>query len=457
MDEGKSGGGGESTAGGGDGGGGDGSGGGGTVATTEAFDQMMADSRAEQFAMAKRAMLVQRLVGFAFRVLNVDMDGFFTRNYRTFEQDVGELRSGAGETLEQWDVFKEYERELEVHMDKFCKQEGFAGPAQAFGAISEAVQMDLLHHDKQRKAIEDQWATQMRSYSRVKNGGDGGDGDDKENEGKGGEGGAGGGDDGKDSSGERRIAAPAPQAPMQFFFQPITLEQLVNTVTSLGEYQTFSSMMRMKVQQMKAIRAIREKYKRRQGDKRRREDQLRDRELGALFEELCTRFSDLTPHRPDLQEVNRTSMDVASFTTMLRSNSVEEVREDMGKLVKFVYSARLSQLTSPIRCDAVRQDLTDLETALQQGGGEGGLGVEGIAHQLLSGAHTHVDNIEDDIHKYLTGNKPGAGEEMDGEDDDEEAAEGGGKVGEGGGGGEGKSGGGGGAAPQADANRFSGK
>lgn len=141
MDEGKSGGGGESTAGGGDGGGGDGSGGGGTVATTEAFDQMMADSRAEQFAMAKRAMLVQRLVGFAFRVLNVDMDGFFTRNYRTFEQDVGELRSGAGETLEQWDVFKEYERELEVHMDKFCKQEGFAGPAQAFGAISEAVQV----------------------------------------------------------------------------------------------------------------------------------------------------------------------------------------------------------------------------------------------------------------------------------------------------------------------------
>jgi hypothetical protein len=64
------------------------------------------------------------------------------------------------------------------------------------------------------------------------------------------------------------------------------------------------------------------------------------------------------------------------------------------------YTARLSQLTSPIRCDAVRQDLTDLETALQEGGGEGGLGVEGIAHQLLSGAHTHVDNIEDDIHKY---------------------------------------------------------
>ena len=59
MDEGKSGGG---------GGGGDGSGGGGTVATTEAFDQMMADSRAEQFAMAKRAMLVQRLVRRAERL-----------------------------------------------------------------------------------------------------------------------------------------------------------------------------------------------------------------------------------------------------------------------------------------------------------------------------------------------------------------------------------------------------
>ena len=32
-----------------------------------------------------------------------------------------------------------------------------------------------------------------------------------------------------------------------------------------------------------------------------------------------------------------TSMDLASFTTMIRAHSVAEVREDMGKLVKFVY------------------------------------------------------------------------------------------------------------------------
>jgi hypothetical protein len=30
-------------------------------------------------------------------------------------------------------------------------------------------------------------------------------------------------------------------------------------------------------------------------------------------------------------------MDLASFTTMIRAHSVAEVREDMGKLVKFVY------------------------------------------------------------------------------------------------------------------------
>ena len=42
------------------------------------------------------------------------------------------------------------------------------------------------------------------------------------------------------------------------FFQPISLEQLMQMVLNMAEYPTFSFMMRMKVQQVKLMKAIRE-------------------------------------------------------------------------------------------------------------------------------------------------------------------------------------------------------
>jgi len=42
------------------------------------------------------------------------------------------------------------------------------------------------------------------------------------------------------------------------FFQPTTLEQLVEMVMNLGEYQTFSMMMRMKVQQKRVLKLLME-------------------------------------------------------------------------------------------------------------------------------------------------------------------------------------------------------
>ena len=45
---------------------------------------------------------------------------------------------------------------------------------------------------------------------------------------------------------------------MMVFFQPTTLEQLVEMVMNLGEYQTFSMMMRMKVQQTRVLKLLME-------------------------------------------------------------------------------------------------------------------------------------------------------------------------------------------------------
>ena len=49
-----------------------------------------------------------------------------------------------------------------------------------------------------------------------------------------------------------------PPQPLMIFFQPISLEQLMQMVLNMAEYPTFSFMMRMKVQQVKLMKAIRE-------------------------------------------------------------------------------------------------------------------------------------------------------------------------------------------------------
>ena len=58
-------------------------------------------------------------------------------------------------------------------------------------------------------------------------------------------------------SGDESSGKPAAQKPLMIFFQPISLEQLMQMVLNMAEYPTFSFMMRMKVQQIKLMKAIR--------------------------------------------------------------------------------------------------------------------------------------------------------------------------------------------------------
>ena len=59
-------------------------------------------------------------------------------------------------------------------------------------------------------------------------------------------------------SGDESSDKPAAKQPLMIFFQPISLEQLMQMVLNMAEYPTFSFMMRMKVQQIKLMKAIRE-------------------------------------------------------------------------------------------------------------------------------------------------------------------------------------------------------
>ena len=68
--------------------------------------------------------LIIRFSEFAFKVLNSQMDEFFDDQIGIFDQDEGELTSGRGETLEQYQSYELYLSELEVQFDGFAIKEG---------------------------------------------------------------------------------------------------------------------------------------------------------------------------------------------------------------------------------------------------------------------------------------------------------------------------------------------
>ena len=87
--------------------------------------------------------LVSRLVQYAFRVFNLDMNGFFMKYCDVFDQTPAEMKRD-GETLEQYEVFQKYEEQLDKHMDSFVTKEGFNSVEECFRAIERAVKTDKV-------------------------------------------------------------------------------------------------------------------------------------------------------------------------------------------------------------------------------------------------------------------------------------------------------------------------
>lgn len=211
--------------------------------------------------------LVLALVEHAQKVLENEMQPFLEAKVHLFDQAMEELMSGHGETLEQYTAFKDYERELERHFDAFVAERGFASAAECFAAIDGACVADLAR----RKREMDELQRKLREALRLQM-----QGAEDDPDGPGGVagpmvgmpgaflmvlgGGDGGGSGGGGSGGDGSSAADAEAeetVPLLLFSQPISLKDMIEHALNLGEYTTFSGIMRMKAKQVRARRATR--------------------------------------------------------------------------------------------------------------------------------------------------------------------------------------------------------
>ena len=85
--------------------------------------------------------LVQRFVEFAFSMLHTKMDSFFERHAAKFDQEWDDYLQ-SGETLEQYEIFKEYEELLDENLTEFVHKEGFKSVGACFNEISNLIEED---------------------------------------------------------------------------------------------------------------------------------------------------------------------------------------------------------------------------------------------------------------------------------------------------------------------------
>eukprot|EP00520_Triparma_pacifica_P004486 CAMPEP_0118654964 /NCGR_PEP_ID=MMETSP0785-20121206/12669_1 /TAXON_ID=91992 /ORGANISM="Bolidomonas pacifica, Strain CCMP 1866" /LENGTH=263 /DNA_ID=CAMNT_0006547657 /DNA_START=52 /DNA_END=840 /DNA_ORIENTATION=- len=199
--------------------------------------------------------LVHRFVNFAFQTINNEMGEFFNENCSKFEQDFDNYQK-QGETLEQYACYQEYRGKLEEQLQKFVEKEEFDDEEECMMEIQRLVKEDLEKHKEQMKlmmkALKKAQKRAMKAIRRAQRAANGelddveDDVDEEKEE-----------DSDEDSDSESKEGEQR-TAPMLMFFSPTTLEQLVEMVMNLGEYQTFSMMMRMKVQQNRVMKLLME-------------------------------------------------------------------------------------------------------------------------------------------------------------------------------------------------------
>ena len=113
--------------------------------------------------------LVVALLDHASKALNVDMAPFIEAHVDAFVQSATQLQSGHGETFEQYDIFRAFQAQLEVHFDTFVSRHGFSSAEECFAAIDAAVSRDTVEQkeqmaqmEQQLQAMQQQWMAAMQ-------------------------------------------------------------------------------------------------------------------------------------------------------------------------------------------------------------------------------------------------------------------------------------------------------
>jgi len=165
--------------------------------------------------------LVPRFAKFAMNLINVKMEPFFAKHMHFFDQEI-EAINNRGETIEQYQAFKEYEKELEKNLMGFLDEEGFTSPKYFLKEVERLVEDDKKRVKEQMEQLMKQL---MELMAEVMGGG------------------------------PADANSATPQVPMMFF-KPQGQDEMLDTIISLGEYSTFSALMRARVAQEKLIKMV---------------------------------------------------------------------------------------------------------------------------------------------------------------------------------------------------------
>ena len=237
--------------------------------------------------------LVISFVSFTQKVLQEDMQNFFETHMDKFDQDEEELTTGRGETFEQYDVFKKYEKILDEKIEGFCRTKGFESSRECFTSISDAINNDKDTQKKLMAEIQASFAklrsqimgiedgdADTKSGAKSTNEDDAGDDDedggakadakgDAKSDSSDKKSGGGSGIESKgikkdsdadskvtavtanssSSSGTSTMTTQPVQMPLTMFFPPMPLDRMLEDILSLTEYTTFSYIMRNKVRE----------------------------------------------------------------------------------------------------------------------------------------------------------------------------------------------------------------
>eukprot|EP01041_Mallomonas_annulata_P012927 gene12927-27270_t len=352
--------------------------------------------------------LVMRMCEYAFKVLNFEMEDFFDKYVDLFDQEEDDLNSGRGETMEQYNVFKKYEGELEIRFDDFAVKEGFKSAQECFVAVQEAVSTDLLAQKKMMEQLlkrlqqaQLSWANQIQNTP--------GDEDDPDHKAeskvvtKGTKrSGAASKDLEEDTEVDDETKGESAPIPMMMFFQPMSLESIVQTTLSIADYRTFSFIMRMKCRQMKLVREIDAKVRKQTTRTPERKKLLNaTRNLNEIYEELIDRICGLTPNREDIVQETRLSLPLKTWENLMDEDISDENTKNQCKRIFTALFHKLAQMSSIEEMQAMRKYSSDMILAIDVMDGT----TRELGARCLQTCHDFIDRIEKKISEILHAQK----------------------------------------------------
>jgi|Transcript_24937 hypothetical protein len=173
-----------------------------------------------------------RLCRFALKTINEEMGGVFEKFVPVFDQDAREFQQ-QGETHAQFTAYQEYLSILEQHLVRFAAAEGYGGgnAAEFLEALRQNVAEDKANAEQE---FQRTWQALKDQFSQL------------------------------DGLGED---ADVMLNQLREFYKPQTVEDLMQTVLNMLEYETFSQLMRAKVHKVKLMQEMeRRKYEMMNGE-----------------------------------------------------------------------------------------------------------------------------------------------------------------------------------------------